>query len=78
MEINSSEGARKGRMKWHAPGLNEGAKILHLKRSDHEPWLPYTSFPLLIPKEVRARDNHGFASAQYLLKAGWTYENANV
>ena len=64
-----------GLMAWKAPGANPGMKILHLKREIYEPWLPYTSFPFLIPQDVRSLDRHGFASAQYLLEAGWKYEN---
>jgi len=62
-----------GQMKWLPVGLVQGHKILHLRRKPFEPWLPFHSFPLLIPENTRSMDNHGFAVAHYLVCEGWNY-----
>ena len=65
-----------GLMKWDRPGLfTEGAKVLHVKPEGSNGWLIYKACSF-IPQSVKSADTHGFASAQYLLEAGWKYYDA--
>jgi hypothetical protein len=54
-------------------GDDNGEKILHLQTASHEPWRPYTAFPMLaVPDYKIPGGSKGWATYQKLLKAGWT------
>lgn len=61
-----------GQMCWLAEEGAKAAKVLHLRLNPHEPWQPYTKFPLhAAPDYPMPGGSLGWATYQKLLKAGW-------
>jgi hypothetical protein len=61
-----------GQMCWLAGFGTSEEKILHLRLKSHEPWKPYTAFPeYRVPDYNIPRGSKGWATFQFLLKAGW-------
>lgn len=62
-----------GYMCWLPKLGSDGEKVLHLRLQSHEPWKPYTAFPLHSVPDYRVpRGSKGWATYQKLLKEGWT------
>lgn len=60
-----------GEMCWKSKSEND-TKVLHLRASSLEPWLPYTSHPkLMVPDYKVNGGSRGYATMQKLLKANW-------
>ena len=67
-----------GEMCWLAPNNGDGTKILHLRLTKCDRWLPYTS-----PQFAHLRQSDtvlpglecskGYRTAQYLLSRNWSY-----
>jgi hypothetical protein len=62
-----------GKMCWLSVSGGDGEKILHLQMNPHEPWRPYTAFPMFAaPDHAMPGGSKGLATYQKLSKAGWT------
>jgi hypothetical protein len=61
-----------GQMCWLSAFGADGEKILHLRRSPHDPWLPYTKMVgVAVPDYPIPRGSKGWATYQKLFEAGW-------
>lgn len=59
-------------MCWMATFATSGAKILHLRLNNHEPWRPYTAFPqYFVPDHRVPKGSKGWATFQKLRQEGW-------
>lgn len=61
-----------GQMCWLSRLGADGEKILHLRRSPNEPWLPYTKLAgYAVPDYPIPGGSKGWATYQKLFQAGW-------
>ncbi|MDX2215612.1 MAG: hypothetical protein SFY66_20285 [Oculatellaceae cyanobacterium bins.114] len=61
-----------GQMCWLPKLGTDGEKILHLRLTSHEPWLPYTALPTYAVSDYKVPGgSKGWATYQKLMKAGW-------
>lgn len=61
-----------GQMCWLSTTGGDTEKILHIRLQPHEPWKPYTRFPMLsVPDYKIVGGSKGWATYQKLFKAGW-------
>lgn len=62
-------------MCWLSRSGSTGEKILHLRTSPTQPWLPYTAFPQLAVSDYQIPGgSKGWATYQKLRAAGWSLE----
>lgn len=61
-----------GQMCWMSSLGTNQEKVLHLRRSPHDPWLPYTAFPQFrVPDYPVPGGSKGWSTYQKLRQAGW-------
>lgn len=67
-------------MSWIDPSCGNGEKILHLRLTKGDRWMPYTAPQFSQLRQGQAdvafmgvRPSKGFRLAQHLLSQGWTY-----
>jgi hypothetical protein len=73
LSLQTKETFMLGQMCWLSAFGADGEKILHLRRSPDEPWMPYTRMTgYAVPDYPIPGGSKGWATYQKLFKAGWT------
>ncbi|MDX2098605.1 MAG: hypothetical protein SFW36_12585 [Leptolyngbyaceae cyanobacterium bins.59] len=61
-----------GQMCWLGVTGSNSEKVLHLRKTPFDPWLPYTAFPYLqVPDYKIPGGSKGWSTYQKLRQAGW-------